>query len=85
VVAEAMWKGAPVIGGNVGGIRIQVVDGETGFLVESAEACAERLVELLQDPVLRRRMGDTGREWVRRRFLSLRELEDHLKLLAALR
>ena len=85
VVAEAMWKGAPVIGGNVGGIRIQVVDGETGYLVGSAEACAARLVELLRDPVLRRRMGDVGREWVRRRFLSLRELEDHLKLLAALR
>jgi trehalose synthase len=85
VVAEAMWKGASVVGGNVGGIRIQVVDGETGFLVDSPEECADRLVELLHDPALRRRMGETGREWIRRRFLSPRELEDHLGLLNALR
>lgn len=85
VVAEAMWKGAPVVGGNVGGIRIQIVNGETGYLVDSPEECAERLVDLLHDPELRRRMGETGREWVRRRFLAPRELHDHLGLLTSLR
>jgi trehalose synthase len=84
VVAEALWKGAPVIGGNVGGIRIQIVDGETGYLVDSAADCGARLIELLRDPALRRRMGDTGREWIRRRFLCLREVEDHVRLFASL-
>jgi trehalose synthase len=84
VVAEALWKGAPVIGGNVGGIRIQIVDGETGYLVDTPADCARRLIELLRDPALRRRMGDTGREWIRRRFLCLREIEDHVRLFASL-
>jgi trehalose synthase len=84
VVAEAMWKGAPVVGGNAGGIRIQIVDGETGFLVDNVADCGARLAELLRDPAMRRRMGDTGREWVRRRFLCLREIEDHVRLFASL-
>ncbi|MBI3648054.1 MAG: glycosyltransferase [Actinobacteria bacterium] len=84
VVSEGMWKGKPVVGGAVGGIRLQVVDGETGYLVDSAEACADRLSALLLDPGLRARMGDAGRERVRDRFLSLRELEDHLRLFASL-
>jgi trehalose synthase len=79
-----MWKGKPVVGGDVGGIRLQVVDGETGFLVDGPTECAEALVRLLRDPGLRERMGDAGRERVRERFLTTRELEDHLRLLARL-
>ena len=41
-VAEAMWKGTPVIGGKVGGIRHQIEDGVNGFLVESVEQAAEQ-------------------------------------------
>ncbi len=84
VVAEGMWKRKPVIGGNVGGIRLQISEGETGFLVEGADECGKRLSELLLDPALAARMGDAGRDRVRERFLSLRELEDHLKLFASL-
>src|SRR5437773_4762804 len=36
-VAEAMWKGTPVIGGNVGGIRYQIENGVNGYLVSSVE------------------------------------------------
>jgi trehalose synthase len=43
-VAEAMWKGTPVIGGNVGGIRHQIRDGENGYLVDTVEQAAERIV-----------------------------------------
>jgi trehalose synthase len=39
--AEAMWKGTPVIGGNVGGIRSQIEDGANGFLVSSVEDAAD--------------------------------------------
>jgi len=49
-VTEAMWKGTPVIGGNVGGIRRQIEDGVNGFLVESVEQAAERIVRILKDP-----------------------------------
>ncbi|WP_243670780.1 glycosyltransferase, partial [Methanoculleus chikugoensis] len=49
-VSEAMWKGAAVIGGNVGGIRQQIEDGKSGFLVSSVDEAAERIVRLLRDP-----------------------------------
>ncbi|MEO8293397.1 MAG: glycosyltransferase [Actinomycetota bacterium] len=78
VVAEGMWKRRSVIGGNVGGITLQIEDGVSGFLVDSVESCAARLVELLRDPALCARMGEAGRERVRGRFLSLRELGDYL-------
>ena len=45
-VTEAMWKNQPVIGGNVGGIRAQISDGESGFLVDTVEECASRIVQL---------------------------------------
>ena len=80
VVAEAMWKRRPVIGGRVGGITLQIEDGVSGFLVDSVDACAARLVELLGDPALRDRMGHAARERVRAHFLSLRELEDYLTI-----
>ena len=64
-VTEAMWKGNPVIGGDAGGIRVQIEDGVNGFLVSSPEGCATRLVALLQDPALRSRMGEAAKESVR--------------------
>lgn len=82
-VAEAMWKGTPVIGGNVGGIRHQIQDGYNGFLVSSVEECAARIVQLLKDETLRRTMGERGRETVRRRFLLTRYLEQYLDLFSA--
>ena len=85
VVAEGMWKRKPVIGGNVGGIRLQIEDGVTGFLVDDPRACADRLVELLRDEDVCHRMGAAARERVRDRFLVTRELEDQVRLLASLR
>lgn len=81
VVSEGMWKEKPVVGGNVGGIRLQIVDGGTGYLVDSVESCADRILTLLRDPELRQGMGAAGRERVRDRFLSLREVEDYLRLM----
>jgi trehalose synthase len=84
VVAEAMWKGKPVVGGNVGGIRLQIQDGVTGYLVDNTLACAEAITRLLVDPDLGERMGEAARTVVRERFLTTRELEDHLHLLGRL-
>jgi len=83
--SEAMWKERPVVAGAVGGLKLQVRDGTSGYLVDTVEDCADRTLELLHDPALRVRMGKAGREEVRRRFLSTREVEDHLNLMASLR
>jgi trehalose synthase len=83
-VSEGLWKGRPVVGGRAGGIVLQIRDGEDGYLVDSVEACAARTVELLHDPVRAKEMGESGREHVRRNFLSTRELEDYLRLFGEL-
>jgi len=79
-VTEAMWKGTPVIGGDCGGIRLQIEDGVNGYLVSNAVECAERIVDLLDDPHRARVMGAAARENVRRRFLMSRLLLDYLRL-----
>lgn len=82
-VTEAMWKGTPVIAGNVGGIRCQIQNGVNGFLVSSVEECARRIVELLKNRRLRERVGRAGKESVRKRFLMPRYLEQHLDLFSS--
>ena len=84
VVSEALWKGVPVIGGDVVGIRIQIEDGVHGYLVSSVRQAADRTIELLKDEARRREMGRAGRERVRREFLITRYLRDHLRLYADL-
>lgn len=79
-VTEAMWKGTPVIGGNTGGIRYQIRDGENGFLVSSVEETAQRMVKLLKNKELRTRMGKKARETVKKNFLLPRLLEQYLDL-----
>jgi trehalose synthase len=79
-VSEALWKGRPVVGGRAGGIKLQIRDGFDGFLVDSVEECAKRVLELLADPVGADTMGAQGREHVREHFLSTRELRDWLLL-----
>ena len=80
-VAEAMWKGTPVIGGNVGGIRYQIEDGVSGFLVSSVEQAATRIVQLIKDKELREQLGQKAKETVRQKFLLTRYLEQYLDLL----
>jgi trehalose synthase len=80
VVAEGLWKGVPVVAGKVGGIVIQIQDGVSGYLVTSPEECAARCLDLLRDPVLRKRMADSGREHVRHNFLITRDLRDQLEI-----
>lgn len=83
-VAEAAWKGKPVIGGRAGGITLQIEEGRTGFLVDSVEECAQRTLELLEDRERAAEMGTAGRELVRENFLTTREVGDWLRLFADL-
>ncbi len=79
-VAEAMWKGTPVVGGNVGGIRYQIEDGVNGFLVSSVKEAADRIVRLIKDRRLNRTMGKRAKESVRRNYLLSRSVEKYLDL-----
>jgi trehalose synthase len=84
-VSEALWKSRPFIGGDVGGIPLQVQDGETGYLVSSPEQCADRALAFLADPELGMRLGRAGKERVRSQFLTPRLLRDWLRIFSSSR
>jgi trehalose synthase len=79
-VSEALWKARPFIGGDVGGIPLQVQDGTTGFLVSSPEECADRALRILREPELGKQLGRAGKEHVRQHFLTPRLLRDWLRI-----
>jgi len=83
VVAEASWKGKPVVAGNVGGIPSQIVDGKTGFLVDPYDYndCAQKVTTLLKDPKLSQEMGKAAKEYIREKFLTTRLISDYLDLI----
>ncbi|MFH1855782.1 MAG: glycosyltransferase [Candidatus Omnitrophota bacterium] len=80
-VAEAMWKGKPVIGGAVGGITVQIIYGETGYTVNSIEGCAYKIRYLLNNPALSAKMGEQAKDYTRKNFLITRHLRDYLSLM----
>lgn len=79
-VTEAMWKGAVVIGGDVGGITIQIEDGVNGFRVSSSEEAAEKIIYLLHSPEHKAQMSQAAHESVRSRYLMPHKLRNYLKL-----
>jgi trehalose synthase len=81
-VTEAMWKGAAIVGGDVGGIRHQIKDNWNGFLVSTPDQAAARMIQLLKEPGLRKQLGSRAKESVRQKFLMSRLLEDWLDLLS---
>jgi trehalose synthase len=83
-VSEALWKGRPTVAGNVGGIPLQIENGVSGFLVNSAEETAECCLRILNDPELGKRLGRAGKEHVRTHFLMPRLLRDWLRIFTSL-
>ena len=83
-VTEAMWKGKPVIGGNTGGIRLQLINHSTGFLVDTPEGAAMRIRYLMFDRPRMAQIGHNARELVRQSFLITRHLREYLTLMVAL-
>ncbi|MCW3022424.1 MAG: glycosyl transferase group 1, partial [Conexibacter sp.] len=83
-VTEALWKARPFVGGNVGGIPLQVENGISGYLVDNPERCAARCLDILQDPSLGKALGRRGKEHVRRHFLTPRYLRDYLQIFGEL-
>jgi trehalose synthase len=84
VVAEALWKGTPVVAGNAGGIPLQMTGELSSYLVNNVEECARKIVYLLQNPAVSKRLGEVGRETVRRNFLFPRLIRDELRLIKKL-
>jgi trehalose synthase len=84
-VTEGMWKGKPVIGGDTGGIRLQVVNHHTGFLVNTPEGAAHRIRYLFHHRDRIREIGTEAREFVRENFLLTRHLREYLTLILAIR
>lgn len=83
-VAEALWKSKPVIGGNAGGIKIQLINGQTGFIVNTPEGAAFRIRTLLQHPRAASDIGARGKEYVREKFLLPRQLYEYLTVIHSL-
>jgi trehalose synthase len=83
-VSEALWKSRPFVGGNVGGIPLQVETGLSGYLVDTPERCGARCLDILQDPALGKALGRRGKEHVRKHFLTPRYLRDYLRIFGEL-
>lgn len=79
-VAEGLWKGTPVIGGKAGGIKLQIEEGVTGYLVETVEECADKILTLLRNTSLAEEMTRAGKEKVRKEFLITSALLNYLRL-----
>lgn len=81
-VSEALWKETPVVASNVGGIPAQVIDGETGYLVDpyDHDGMAKKVMDLLSSKSLREKMGARGRQHVKENFLITRHIEDWIDL-----
>lgn len=80
-VTEGLWKGKPIVAGNVGGIPLQIRDGWNGYLVSTVQETADRVLHLLRNPDKAREMGARGREFVREYYLLPRGVQDHLAVI----
>jgi trehalose synthase len=84
VVSEALWKGCPVVASDVGGINLQVLHDETGYLARNTEEWVEAIKNLLCDREAALKLGTNGKEHVRERFLITRQLHDYLGIFKSL-
>jgi trehalose synthase len=79
-VTEGLWKEIPVIGGNVGGIKLQIDNGINGFLVDSTQQAAEKALYILKNPKIAKEMGKSGRKKVQKEFLLDTHVEKYLDM-----
>jgi trehalose synthase len=84
-VSEGMWKGKPVIGGDTGGIRLQIINHYTGFLVSTPEGAALRTRYLLHRRDKLEEMGLRAKRFVQENFLITRHLREYLTLMLGLK
>ena len=78
VITEALWKGKPVIAGNVGGIPFQIKKGKTGYFYQNPQRTAQKIIHLLDNPQAAERIGKRGRQYVQEHFLITDRIADYL-------
>ena len=79
-VTEGMWHSKVVIGGNAGGIKFQIKNEKNGFLADSPDEAAKRIVEILKNPKLAKKIGENAHLSVKKNFLITKLIKDHLKI-----
>jgi len=80
VVSEAMWKSKPVVGANVGGIKLQIQDSQNGFLIDTTEQAAEKVAFLLKNKQKSSEMGEAAHSYVKENFITPRALSNWLDI-----
>lgn len=83
-VAEALWKGKPVIASAVGGILLQITHKYSGILTRSIDGAAHYLKQLLNEPEYAKSLGANGKEHIRNNFLTTRHIREYLLLFLSL-
>ncbi|MEO0107548.1 MAG: glycosyltransferase [candidate division WOR-3 bacterium] len=83
-VAEALWKGKPVIASAVGGIPLQITHKYSGILTYSIDGTAYYLKQLLNEPEYAKKLGENGRNNIKNNFLITRHIRDYLLLFLSL-
>lgn len=79
-ITEALWKNKPVVASDVGGIKFQIKDGQTGLLCKDIPTCAQAVVRLLKDKPFAKKLGLNGHNLVKEEFLITTELQKHLEI-----
>lgn len=83
-ISEALWKSTPVVGGAIGGIPSQIINGMNGYLVHSTEGAANKIAYLLRNPEHAKTLGQNGQEYVKEKFLLTRHIRDYLLVMHCL-
>lgn len=86
-VSEAMWKAKPVVASAVGGINDQIVDGESGVLIQDPrdlKAFGDAFKTLMSDPEMARKMGDAAQQRVREKFLVIPRILEYARMIIEL-
>ena len=83
-VAEALWKGKPVVASNVGGIPLQIKHKYSGLLCHSIEGASFAIKQLLSSPAYAKKLGENGREHIKNNFLITRHLREYMLLFLSL-
>ena len=78
VITEALWKGKPVIAGNVGGIPFQIKGGDTGYFYQNPQITAQKIIYLLDNRQAAEKIGRRGRRYVQEHFLIVDRITDYL-------
>ncbi|MBN1405964.1 MAG: glycosyltransferase [Candidatus Omnitrophica bacterium] len=83
-VAEALWKGKPVVASNVGGIPLQIKHKYSGLLCHSIQGASFAIKQLLNSPGYAKKLGENGKQHIKNNFLITRHMRDYMLLFLSL-